>query len=180
MSEEQTQVTEQEVVTNQESTSTPDVGELIAESKKYRSRAQKAEAKLVGMEQSIETDRQKRLEEQDQWKVIAEEQKMKIEKLTPIVEKYEADDKRFREELLSGFSEEDQETFKGLPTKELRAVHNKIVKQNIKVVEVGKPGRESTGGYESLKEFALKDPQGYKKMKAEKQKTSIWGDIFES
>ena len=180
MSEEQTQVTEQEVVTNQESTSTPDVGELIAESKKYRSRAQKAEAKLVGMEQSIETDRQKRLEEQDQWKVIAEEQKMKIEKLTPIVERYEADDKRFREELLSGFSEEDQETFKGLPTKELRAVHNKFVKQNIKVVEVGKPGRESTGGYESLKEFALKDPQGYKKMKAEKQKTSIWGDIFES
>ena len=179
MSEEQTQVTEQEVVTNQESTSTPDVGELIAESKKYRSRAQKAEAKLVGMEQSIETDRQKRLEEQDQWKVIAEEQKMKIEKLTPIVERYEADDKRFREELLSGFSEEDQETFKGLPTKELRAVHNKFVKQNIKVVEVGKPGRESTGGYESLKEFALKDPQGYKKMKAEKQKTSIWGDIFE-
>jgi isochorismate hydrolase len=167
MSEEQTQVTEQEVVTNQESTSAPDLGELIAESKKYRSRAQKAEAKLVGMEQSIETDRQKRLEEQDQWKVIAEEQKMKIEKLTPIVERYEADDKGFREELLSGFSEEDQETFKGLPTKELRAVHNKFVKQNVKVVDTARPGS------------AKMDAKGIKEVDP-KDRNKSWGSILDS
>jgi hypothetical protein len=84
-----------------------------------------------------------------------------------------------REALLSKLPEDDREIYADMRLEKLEVHVDRFANRPTSKVQVGKPGRESTGGYESLKEFALKDPQGYKKMKAEKQKTSIWGDIFE-
>ncbi len=154
MSEEQTQVTEQEVATDsQTSTPAPDSGELIAESKKYRSRAQKAESRVSELEQSIEEGRQKQLEEQNQWKTLAEERKAAIDELSPIVDQYKADEAKYRDELLSDFSDDDRDTFKELPLSQLRAVHGKIIsKPNVPNVDTSPAG--AYGGYENLVQAA--------------------------
>ena len=102
--------------------------EFIAESKKYRQRAQKAETKLDKLQRQMDVDRQKQMEENDQWRELAEERGKQIAELEPIVERAKADDASMREELLSDFSEEDREDFKELPTPALRKVHGKILK----------------------------------------------------
>jgi len=68
------------------------------------------------------------MEENDQWRELAEERGKQIAELEPIVERAKADDATMREELLSDFSEEDREDFKELPTPALRKVHGKILK----------------------------------------------------
>ena len=143
----------QEVVKDQEANSSPD-GELIAESKKYRIRAQKAEAKIAEMEKTNEADRNKQLEEQEEWKTLAEERKAKIDNLTPIVDKYKADESKYMEELLSDFSDEDRETFKELPLKQLRTVHSKLTTKTINVPNVDSSPPGETEGYESATDAA--------------------------
>lgn len=142
----------QEVVKDQEANSSPD-GELIAESKKYRIRAQKAEAKIAEMEKTNEADRNKQLEEQEEWKTLAEERKAKIDNLTPIVDKYKADESKYMEELLSDFSDEDRETFKELPIKQLRTVHSKLIqKKTVPTTDSSAPG--DTKGYTTVTDAA--------------------------
>ena len=68
MSEDKVQETVQEVTPDTkeaEPTTSPEVGEAIAESKKYRTRAQKAETKLAKIEKQLEEQRQDQLEKQD-------------------------------------------------------------------------------------------------------------------
>lgn len=113
----------------QESTSSDDYAEFIAESKKYRQRAQKAETKLDKLQKRMDTDRQKQMEENQEWRELAEERAIKITELEPIVERANALDASMREELLSDFSEEDREDFKELPTPALRKVHGKLLKK---------------------------------------------------
>jgi len=158
----------QEVAKDQESINSD--GELIAESKKYRSRAQKAEAKIAEMEKNIEANRTKQLEEQNEWKTLAEERKGMIDELTPIVDKYKADEAKFTEELLSDFSEDDRETFKELPLNQLRAVHTKLIsKQKVPNVDTSPAGEYQ--GYNSLIDAAkdvrkgILDKKSYAKIK---------------
>ena len=113
----------------QESTSSDDYAEFIAESKKYRQRAQKAETKLGKLQKQMDVDRQKQMEENDQWRELAEERGNKIDELEPIVERANALEASMREELLSEFPEEDRDDFKDLPMPTLRKVHGKLLKQ---------------------------------------------------
>ena len=85
----------------------PDSGELIAESKKYRTRAQKAEQELARLNQEMEDARQKQLEKQNEWKTLAEERKTKLDELTPVVEQYKASEAKFKDELLQDFAEDE-------------------------------------------------------------------------
>lgn len=153
MTEENKDQLVEEVATDSQTTDTPEVGELIAESKKYRNRAQKAESDLAKLQKKQEQDRQKQLEEQEQWKILADERKNTIDELTPIVEKYKADETAYRDELLSDFADEDREDFKELPLKQLRNVHSKLInKPNVPNVD-SSPPRE-TAGYTSAAEAA--------------------------
>ena len=113
----------------QESTSSDDHAEFIAASKKYRQRAQKAETKLDKLQKQMDTNRQKQMEENQEWRELAEERANKISELEPIVERANALDAAMRDELLSDFSEEDRDDFKELPTPALRKVHGKLLKQ---------------------------------------------------
>ena len=63
----------QEVATdsqNQEPTN-PEVGNLIAESKKYRSRAQEAEAKLAELESIKKQQEEEALAKNNEWETLA-------------------------------------------------------------------------------------------------------------
>ena len=105
----------------------PDYGSLVQESKKYRNRAQEAEKELAKIQKKAEADRQKQMEEQNQWQALAEERATKIAELEPLVEKFNAAESKYREELLADFTVEDRETFGSLPIEQLRVLHNKLI-----------------------------------------------------
>jgi|TARA_R110002020_G_scaffold475865_1_gene713348 TolA-binding protein len=114
---------------SQESTEgqSSEVNQLIAEAKKYRSRAQQSETQLTKLQKQIDSDRQKQLEDQNEWQQLAEERASRIAELEPIVEMAQQDEARMREEILADLSDEDRETFGDLPLSKLRAIHNKLV-----------------------------------------------------
>tara|TARA_Y100001938_G_scaffold149860_1_gene238344 strand:+ start:1189 stop:1788 length:600 start_codon:yes stop_codon:yes gene_type:complete len=121
----------------------PDYGALVQESKKYRNRAQEAESQLAKMQKKAEADRQKQMEEQNQWKELAEERAVKIAELEPLVEKFNAAESQYREELLGDFSVEDRETFGNLPLEQLRVLHGKLINKSNVVSTDGSPARTS-------------------------------------
>ena len=136
MSEEQQSVEVQEnqavePVVEESASGDINVSDLIAESKKYRQRSQKAESKLEKLQKQQDIDRQKQMEENQQWKELAEERANKISQLDPIVEQHNQYEQQMRAELLNDFPEDDQDDFKDLPTPALRKVHNKLLKQKV-------------------------------------------------
>lgn len=149
MSEEQQPVEVQEnqaaePVQKESGTGDINVSDIIAESKKYRQRSQKAEQKLEKLQKQLDTDRQKQMEENQQWKELAEERANKISQLEPIVEQYQQTEQQIRAELLSDFPEDDQDDFKDLPTPALRKVHNKLLKQKVARTESSVAGISTT------------------------------------
>ena len=134
MSEDIAQDTVQEVTPisqETEPTQSPELGDVIAESKKYRSRAQKAESKLTEMEKQLEKDRQTQLEAKEEWKTLADERKSKLEKYETELEVVRKEREAEHKKLLSDFSEKDREELEELPLKHLRVVHGKLVQKPI-------------------------------------------------
>ncbi len=113
----------------QDQPTNPEVGDLIAESKKYRARSQKAEAELAEMKKKAEAQRNKELEAKQEWQTLAEERAARIAELEPVVERAKQEEADMREQLLADFSVEDRETFGDLPIAKLRALHDKIIQQ---------------------------------------------------
>ena len=75
VAKEEVQETAQEVATNSQTQTTEpssEVGGLIAESKKYRSRAQDAETKLAELEKQLAKQEEDRMAKQNEWKELAE------------------------------------------------------------------------------------------------------------
>ena len=110
-----------------------EVGNLIAESKKYRGRAQAAEGELAKLRKEIEATRISQLEEQEQWKSLAEERATKLAELEPIVEMAQQQEASLRTELLGELPEDEHETFGKLPIEALRAVVKKFRTQRVAV-----------------------------------------------
>jgi hypothetical protein len=122
------EVTPNSQETTEESNS--EISQLIAESKKYRKRSQSAEAELAKLQKQIASDREKQMEEQQEWQKLAEERALRIAELEPIVERAMNDETQMREQILSNFSEEDRETFGDLPLSKLRALNDKLNNNN--------------------------------------------------
>jgi len=122
----------QEVVTDnqKEQPIEPEVGSLIAESKKYRSRAQEAENKLAKMEKRLAQDRENTMAEQNKWQELAEERGVKLSEQEPVIEAAMNEMAAFREEILADFTEEDREAFKDLNLTQLRTLHKKLINES--------------------------------------------------
>ncbi len=110
-----------------------EVGNLIADAKKYRSRAQKSEQELAKLRKEIEDTRISQMEEQEQWKNLAEERANKLAELEPIVESAMKQEASLRAELLSEIPEDEHATFGELPIDALRAVVKKLKTQRVAV-----------------------------------------------
>ena len=119
---------------------TPDVNQLVAESRKYRKRSQAAETELAKLQKQIDSDRETQMEEQQQWQTLAEERAVKIAELEPIVERARNEEAQLREQILSEFSDEDRETFGDLPLPKLRALHAKLIQNTARVPIANNPG----------------------------------------
>ena len=168
--EEQPQKAQEMATDSQDQPTQGDVGELIAESKKYRQRSQKAEAELAKLQKQVEETRQKQMEEQNQWQQLAEERAAKIAELEPIVVSAKEQEDAMRAELLKDFDEEDRVTFSDLSLPKLKVVRDKLFNNSSKVA-VDNSSPSSNGGYSSALDFVLNDPEGYEKSK----KTNTFG-----
>ena len=157
--EEQVQENVQEVATESQS-STDNISdresELLREVMQKKERLQKAESKIAELEKVQEAERQKQMEENEEWKTLAEERAKQLSELTPVVEQYKAERTAEKEKLLSDFPEEDREDFKGLSLTQLRSVHGKIINQKSNIPSVDTSDSTGMQGYDTLKE-AVKD-----------------------
>lgn len=103
-----------------------EVGSLIAESKKYRSRAQQAEDSLAKLEKKLQSDKEAQMAEQNKWQELAEQGGSKLQEQEPVIEAAMKQLEGLREELLADMSEEDRETFGDLPLDKLKVLHTKL------------------------------------------------------
>ena len=150
--------------------SSPEVGSLIAESKKYRNRAQTAEEELAKLQKRLEADKEAQMVEQDKWQELAEQRGAKLQEQEPVIEAAMKQLETMREEILADMDEEDRETFGDLPLDKLKALHSKIkIETETKIAPTdGTPARSSNPDNKSWVDLS------------DEERRSIWGSILEA
>jgi ribosomal protein L9 len=134
MSEEKTIVEETQAVAETTTQEVNDeVGGLIAESKKYRTRAQAAEAELNELKENLKLQEQKQLEEKEEFKSLYEKMKEENQQLKPVVEQFQIQEKQRREHLLSQLSDDEQEIYADLPTIKLEKHIERLGNKKVQV-----------------------------------------------
>ena len=174
MSEEKVIVEEQAVVETPTQETNNEVGNLIAESKKYRQRSQTAEAELNELKESLKLQDTKRLEEKEEFKSLYEGLKVENEKLKPIVENFEIQEKQRREHLLSQLSDDDQDIYQDLTTIKLEKHIERLGKNKVQISDAKEV--TSSGKFASNTKWA--DLSDEDKKQARKNPT-LWKQIVE-
>ena len=168
MSEDNKQVQDgQEVATNsKEETATytaQEMASFIAESIKYRQRAQASEKKLSQIEKQNELQKLKDMESQEKYQDLANEYKGKFEKAQQYEVKYNEMEGMMRADYLNKLPENIRENYGTTDLKTLQNIVNDFNANKTAPVSNAKAGR--FGGYETPEELALNDAEGYKNMK---------------
>jgi|TARA_Y100000289_G_scaffold61790_1_gene70210 hypothetical protein len=122
--------------TQESPTSSPDVGALIAESKKYRARAQDAEARISEMEKKIAKAEEAKLKEKEDFKTLYNEASSKIESLSSNAEKWSKYEEARRTSLLEKHPENEREQLSRLDLETLEFVTSKITNTKPNAPEV--------------------------------------------
>ena len=100
--------------------------QYIAESKKYRKRAQDAEARISEYEKKFTEQEEAKLKEKEDFKALYEKSSSQIEVLTANSEKWAKYEEGKRASLLDNHPEEDRENLSKLDLDTLEYVTNKI------------------------------------------------------
>jgi hypothetical protein len=148
--------------------SSPDDGGLIAESKKYRKRAQDAEARIAEMEKKFAKAEEAKLKEKEDFKTLYEKVSSENETLSSVADKWTKYEETRRASLLEKHPEEDRESLQGLPLDTLEFVTNKINSAKANAPEVA-------GNPRGFKEA----PKDWTKMDSETLRDN-WEDIVKS
>jgi len=143
--------------------------QYIAESKKYRKRAQDAETRLAKLEKNLAKAEESKLKEKEDFKALYEQVSSKVEGLTSNAEKWGKYEEIRRTSLLDNHPEEDRERLSGLDLDTLEYITNKInnVKPNAPEI-AGNPRKD-------YKEYNA----DWTKMNA-KERRDKWDDIIAS
>ena len=174
MSEEQVIVEEQAVAETPTQEVSNEVGNLIAESKKYRQRSQSAEAELNELKENLKLQETKQLEEKEEFKSLYEGLKIENEKLKPIVENFEIQEKQRREHLLSQLSDDDQEIYQDLTTIKLEKHIERLGKSKVQISDAKEV--TSSGKFASNTKWA---DLSQKDREAAKKNPTLWKQIVE-
>jgi hypothetical protein len=148
-----------------ETTQDSSVGKYIAESKKYRERAQDAETRLAKLEKSLARAEEGKLKEKEEFKTLYEQASSKVESLTSNAEKWGKYEETRRTSLLDNHPEEDRERLSGLELDTLEYVTSKI--NNVKA-----NAPEVVGNPRGVKEM----PSDWTKMSSDELKDN-WADV---
>jgi len=100
--------------------------EETQQSKKYRKRAQKAEAKILEYQKQQEKDKIATMKENEQYKELSVDLQSKLDNALPYKEKWKAHEQAQREEYLSKLPEEDRETLSTKDTDTLKFLVKKV------------------------------------------------------
>ncbi len=100
--------------------------QYIAESKKYRKRAQDAEARLAKLEKSLSKAEESKLKEKEEFKTLYEQASSKVNDLTANADKWTKYEETRRSSLLEKHPEEDRERLSNLDLDTLEFVTSKI------------------------------------------------------
>ena len=134
MSEDKTQATTETVSESPAPETVQDSSndQYIAESKKYRKRAQDAEAKLAEYEKAKAKAEEGRLKEKEEFKTLYEKASSEIESLTSNASKWAKYEEAKRTSLLENHPEDERESLTKLDLETLEYVTSKInnTKQN--------------------------------------------------
>ena len=162
MSEENTPVVETTEATETIETVSPDAG-LIAESKKYRQRAQQAETQLAEFQKKLEQQENTKLKEKEEWKTLAEQNEAKLNDALPYKEKYDTLYSANKQKILSKFPEDQQEKFKDKDPEWLESLLEAQGKNDFTVTSerASVPKNQEFGGFSNTSEWAKKDPSGF-------------------
>ena len=174
MSEEQVIVADQAVAETPTQEVSNEVGNLIAESKKYRQRSQSAEAELNELKENLKLQETKQLEEKEEFKSLYEGLKIENEKLKPIVENFEIQEKQRREHLLSQLSDDDQDIYQDLTTIKLEKHIERLGKSKVQISDAKEV--TSSGKFASNTKWA---DLSQKDREAAKKNPTLWKQIVE-
>ena len=142
--------------------------EYIAESKKYRKRAQDAEARLSELENMLKKQEETKLKENEEWKSLYEKATSENESLLEKAKKHDAYESSRRALLLEKHPVEDQEQLKNLPLDTLEFVTEKINNNKANAPEVAGNTRKNT---KPIGNWAEMDAQ---------ERRDNWGEIVKS
>jgi hypothetical protein len=174
MSEETVIVEEQAVAETPTQEVNSEVGNLIAESKKYRQRSQTAEAELNELKENLKLQETKQLEEKEEFKSLYEGLKVENDKLKPIVETFEIQEKQRREHLLTQLSDEEQEIYQDLTTIKLQKHIERLGKNKVQISDAKEV--TSSGKFATNTKFADLTSEDRKNMK---KNPKLWQKIVE-
>ena len=100
--------------------------QYIAESKKYRKRAQDAENRLAKLEKSLARAEEDKLKEKEEFKTLYEKASSKVEGLSANAEKWAKYEEAKRNSLLENHPEDERESLSKLDLETLEYVTSKI------------------------------------------------------
>ena len=170
MSEENTQATTETVSESPatETTQNSSNEQYIAESKKYRKRAQDAEARLAKYEKDKSKAEEERLKEKEEFKTLYEQASSKIENLTSNAEKWSKYEEAKMTSLLENHPEDEREALSKLDLETLEYVTSKINNKKFNAPETAGQARKAE------KEVNLRDFQNMTK----EEKRKNWANYM--
>ena len=161
----------------EKSVESPEFGSLIAESKKYRTRAQESESEVVKLQDQLKTIKDQQLVEKEDYRTLFEDQKKENAALKAKVEYGEVLENSLRADALESVPEEDREFAEDMSTDKLLKFSKRYNLKDVRTDEsVAK--NSTTGGYSSALEWVTNDPEGYAKAKTGTGLKSKFGNIF--
>ena len=167
---EETKVSNETVVESGTEDVTQEVAqnEYIAESKKYRKRAQEAETQLAEIKKQLQDQENTKLKEKEEFKTLYEKASSEVEGLSANAEKWAKYEEVKRNSLLENHPEDDRESLSKLDLETLEYVTNKINDR--------KPNAPETVGQarKSQKEVNIKD---FQKMSKQERKEN-WANYM--
>ena len=145
MSEDKTQAVTETVSESSARETTQDSSndQYIAESKKYRKRAQDAETRLDEFEKKFAQQEEGKLKEKEEFKTLYEQASSKVESLTFNADKWTKYEETKRATLLENHPEEDRESLSNLDLDTLEYVTDKINNNKANAPEIAGQARST-------------------------------------
>tara|TARA_R110000824_G_scaffold18868_6_gene74034 strand:+ start:1506 stop:2081 length:576 start_codon:yes stop_codon:yes gene_type:complete len=146
----------------------------------YKTQVSDLQAQLDKVTANQEATRKAELEKQGEYKTLLEESNAKLEKAQVDVKAWGEYKENKRDTLMEQLTEDtDKSIAESLPLEKLELYINNINKRNSLPTNNARAASQQPqgdfGGYDSLQEYAMKDPQGADKYLTDNVKGYKWG-----
>ena len=142
--------------------------EVNTQKNDYKSQVSDLQAQLDKIKGDQEATRQKQLEKQGEYKTLLDEANLKLEKAQTDVKAWSEYKENKRSTLMEQLTDDsDKSIADGLSLDKLELYVNKVTKINTLPTNTSRMASNSPagdfGGYDSIEEYAMKDPNGAEK-----------------